>query len=111
VALEDASIRDIAKEAGYTTGAIYFHFPSKEAIYAAVLRELIDRLIVSVRSAVVPTDPPAQRLRAATLAFFDFFSTDPRDLDFGFYLFKGGMHPVVFPRSSTSSSMRNWRRA
>jgi len=37
--LEGASVRVIAKRAGYTAGAIYSYFPSKEAIYAELLRE------------------------------------------------------------------------
>lgn len=91
--LDGASMRAIAKAAGYTPGAIYFHFPNKEAIYAAVLRELLERLVAAVGRAVAATDTPASRLRVAALAFFDFFADDPRDLDFGFYLFKGGMRP------------------
>jgi hypothetical protein len=42
---------------------------------------------------VISAEPPAERLRAAALAFFDFFAANPRDLDFGFYLFKGGLRP------------------
>jgi AcrR family transcriptional regulator len=91
--LEGASMRAIAKEAGYTSGAIYFYFPGKEAIYGAVLRELLERLVATVGKAVIPSERPAGRLRAAALAFFDFFAANPRDLDFGFYLFKGGLRP------------------
>lgn len=91
--LEGASMRAIAKEAGYTPGAIYFHFPNKEAIYATVLREMLDRLVAGVEAAVAAARTPQARLRAAALAFFDFFADDPRDLDFGFYLFRGGMRP------------------
>ena len=36
--LEGASLRAIAAAAGYTPAALYFHFESKEAIYAEVLR-------------------------------------------------------------------------
>jgi Bacterial regulatory proteins, tetR family len=35
--LEGASLRAIAARAGYTPAALYFHFDSKEAIYAQVL--------------------------------------------------------------------------
>ena len=35
--LSAASVREIALQAGYTTGAIYFHYASKEEIYADVL--------------------------------------------------------------------------
>ncbi|MFB0951680.1 MAG: helix-turn-helix domain-containing protein, partial [Rhodospirillales bacterium] len=40
--IEGASIRAIAKKAGYTPGAIYFHFASKEEIYAALLDQSLD---------------------------------------------------------------------
>ena len=36
--LDGSSLRAIAAEAGYTPAALYFHFESKEAIYADVLR-------------------------------------------------------------------------
>ena len=41
--LSAASVREIALQAGYTTGAIYFHYASKEEIYADVLRAVPDR--------------------------------------------------------------------
>lgn len=92
--LEGASIRAIARQAGYTAGAIYFHFPSKEAIYGAVLDESLDRLNAAVRDAVATApDAPPDRLRAAALTFFDFYARNPRDLDLGFYLFRGGLQP------------------
>jgi AcrR family transcriptional regulator len=92
--LEGASVRAIARAAGYTAGAIYFHFENKEAIYAAVLEESLDRLIAAVDAAVAAAgDHAAERLRAAGLAFFDFYAGHPRDLDLGFYLFRGGIRP------------------
>lgn len=91
--LEGASIRAIAKEAGYTPGALYFHFASKEAIYGAVMQELLERLVSFVDTAVAEATSAGDRFRRAAMAFFDFFADDPRDLDFGFYLFQGGMRP------------------
>jgi AcrR family transcriptional regulator len=91
--LEGASLRGIAAEAGYTPAALYFHFASKEAIYAEVLRASLSRLCQSVFEAVVQHPAPEERLRAAALAFFDFYAENPRDLDLGFYLFRGGMKP------------------
>ncbi len=40
--LDGASLRAIAAGAGYTPAALYFHFESKEAIYAEVLRCSLD---------------------------------------------------------------------
>ncbi|WP_018162106.1 TetR/AcrR family transcriptional regulator [Smaragdicoccus niigatensis] len=90
--LQGASMRMIAKAAGYTPGAIYAYFPSKEHIYAAALGESLERLKAATEAAVA-TGTPAQRFVAAGLAFFDFYDTNPRDLDLGFYLFRGGIHP------------------
>lgn len=93
VGLEGASVRAIAREAGYTPGAIYGHFPSKEHIYAAALTESLDRLRLATETAVAATGDPAERFTAAGLAFFDFYDSHPRDLDLGFYLFGGGIRP------------------
>jgi len=91
--LDGASVRAIATEAGYTPAALYFHFESKEAIYAEVLQESLERLGETVEAAVSSVADPAARLRAAAMAFFEFYAKNPRDLDLGFYLFRGGMMP------------------
>ena len=91
--LDGASLRAIAAEAGYTPPALYFHFDSKEAIYAEVLQASLARLGAAVAEAVAEAGDPAARLRAAALAFFAFYAGSPRDLDLGFYLFRGGMKP------------------
>jgi AcrR family transcriptional regulator len=91
--LDGATVRKIAAEAGYTPAALYFHFESKEAIYAAVLEASIARLGAAVDRALAQAATPEERLRAAALAFFGFYVANPRDLDLGFYLFRGGMKP------------------
>ena len=72
---------------------MYFHFKSKEDIYAEVLKESLDRLNAHVQAKLEEARKPKQRLRAAALGFFDFYAENPRDLDLGFYLFRGGMRP------------------
>lgn len=91
--LDGASLRAIAAQAGYTPAALYFHFDSKEALYAQVLGESIARLQAFVDAAVGAAATPRQRFAAAALGFFDFYAGNPRDLDLGFYLFRGGMRP------------------
>ena len=91
--LDGASLRAIAVAAGYTPAALYFHFDSKEAIYAEVLRESLANLGQTVDRAVLRCKRPVDRLRAAAMAFFRFYDENPRDLDLGFYLFRGGMKP------------------
>jgi len=91
--LDGASLRAIAASAGYTPAALYFHFDSKEAIYAEVLRGSLANLEEAVVRSISRTKSPADRLRTAAMAFFRFYAENPRDLDLGFYLFRGGMKP------------------
>ncbi len=91
--LDGASLRAIAAGAGYTPAALYFHFESKEAIYAEVLRGSLTNLGQAVSRAVSRAKAPADQLRAAATAFFRYYADNPRDLDLGFYLFRGGMKP------------------
>src|SRR3954452_12795622 len=91
--LDGASLRAIASAAGYTPAALYFHFESKEAIYAEVLRGSLVSLGTAISRATLRAKTPADRLRAAAMAFFWHYDDNPRDLDLGFYLFRGGMKP------------------
>lgn len=93
--LEGATMREIAKRAGYTAGAIYSYFSNKEEIYGALLGESLERLNEYVEAAqpqgadAARSAGPEAALRAKAGAFFDFYRENPRDLDLGFYLFQG----------------------
>lgn len=96
--LDGASLREIAKRAGYTPGALYSHFGSREDIYAALMDESLLRLKHCVDVAAAPVAEPAgtdtrqavlDGLRAAAMAFFAYYRDHPRDMDLGFYLFNG----------------------
>lgn len=87
--MEKTSIREIAHRAGYTPGAIYSYFASKEALYGALLGESLARLNAQVEQAAAGQAIGLARARATALAFFDFYRDNPRDLDLGFYLFQG----------------------
>jgi AcrR family transcriptional regulator len=91
--LEGASLRAIAAGAGYTPAALYFHFESKQAIYAEILCASLKNLGLATGRAVSRAKTPEERLRAAATAFFRYYADNPRDLDLGFYLFRGGMKP------------------
>ncbi|MGF7160178.1 AcrR family transcriptional regulator [Rhodoligotrophos appendicifer] len=92
--LEGASLRAIAAQAGYTPAALYFHFDSKEALYAEVLRSSLAALGDAVDQSIVGLCLPEDRLKRAAMAFFNHYAAKPRDLDLGFYLFRGGMKPA-----------------
>lgn len=97
--MEKTSIREIAQRAGYTAGAIYSYFASKEEVYGALLAESLDRLDAAVQRSLAGCTHHAERVRQAATAFFDFYRENPRDLDLGFYLFQGmkprGLTPAL----------------
>jgi AcrR family transcriptional regulator len=95
--VEGASIREIARRAGYTPGAIYSYFDSKEAIYAALLAESLERLNAEVDAVRSFKTQPHLTLAAKARAWFGFYARNPRDLDLGFYLVQG-----LAPRGLTS---------
>ena len=95
--LEGASMRQIARRAGYTPGAIYSYFQSKEDIYGALLSGSLERLNAAVESARSDTAGAAALLHAKARGWFCFYLAHPRELDLGFYLVHG-----LAPRGLTS---------
>ncbi len=74
--LEGASLRAIAAGAGYTPAALYFHFDSREAIYAELLRASLADLSAAIAAA---THGPGAFRRGA-MALFDFYAERPQEL-------------------------------
>jgi len=91
--LEGATIRAIAEAAGYTPGAVYSYYPSKEAIYADILAHSLSALRDRVTADIDRAVDREPRLRAAVRAFYGFYRGKPQELELGLYLFHG-MRPV-----------------
>jgi TetR/AcrR family transcriptional regulator len=87
--LDGATMRAIALEAGCTTGAIYPLFVSKEAIYAELLAESLQRLFDHVRAAAEGQQETAATLRAGALAFVEYYRTRADEVTLGLYLWHG----------------------
>jgi AcrR family transcriptional regulator len=92
VGLHGASVREIAKAAGYTTGAIYAQYESKEEVYADILRESLTDMANAVERAAAAA-PVGRKGAAALRAWFEFFRDRPAEYDLGFYLY-GGAKPA-----------------
>lgn len=90
--LEGANIREIAQRAGYTPGAIYSYFTAKEEIYGALLADSLERLNQAVSLHMGSAKTAAQKAERSAMGFYEFYASNPRDLDLGFYLF-GGARP------------------
>lgn len=106
--MEKTSIREIARRAGYTPGALYSYFASKEAVYGALLSESLNRLNEEVTAAHTATggEAPGLTVRSTASAFFDFYRRNPRDLDLGFYLFQGMQPRGLTPALNESLNAR-----
>lgn len=66
----DASLDDIAKEAGVGPGTLYRHFPTREELLKAVYRTEMEKL-AATQQKLAATMPPVEALRAWLLLFVD----------------------------------------
>ena len=66
----NASLDDIAKEAGVGAGTLYRHFPTRDALIEAVYRAEVERLAAAAHHFAAAM-PPLQALRAWMLSFVD----------------------------------------
>ena len=66
---EAARLEDIAGLAGYTRGAFYAHFHSKEDIFFALLEDWVRARIGEVNALLAKQESPTKRLRAVRLHY------------------------------------------
>ena len=70
----DASLDDIAKQAGVGAGTLYRHFPSRDELLEAVYRTEVEKLAAAEQK-FADTMPPIEALRAWMLLFVDYIAT------------------------------------
>lgn len=70
----NASLDDIAKQAGVGPGTLYRHFPTREELLQAVFRSGLERLAAAERE-FAEAVPPIEALRAWLLLFVDGIAT------------------------------------
>lgn len=85
--IEGASLRAIAREAGYTPGALYAYYPAKEELYADILRRSLERLEAAVRAGA--RGKPEKALAGAMMAFWRYYRDHPEDLSLSMYVQRG----------------------
>ena len=70
----NASLDDIAKEAGVGAGTLYRHFPTRDALIEAVYRSEVEKLAIAERRFAAAMSP-SEALRAWMLLFVDYIAT------------------------------------
>ena len=69
----DASLEEIAKQAGVGVGTLYRHFPSRDALIEAVYRSEVEKLATAAGK-LAETMPPLDALRAWMLLLVDYIA-------------------------------------
>jgi AcrR family transcriptional regulator len=69
----EASLDDIAKDAGVGAGTLYRHFPTRDALIEAVYRSEVEKLAAAERT-FAETMSPVEALRAWMLLFIDYIA-------------------------------------
>lgn len=73
----DITTTAIAERMGLTQGALFRHFPTKDAILQAVMSWVTERLLVRVDQAAQGAGSPVAALEAVFMAHIDFVSEHP----------------------------------
>lgn len=73
------NVRDIAKRAGYTAGALYAYFPGKQALFEAVLADSLARAQAAALAAKVARSAPEGGFAARAQAWFAYFLAHPAE--------------------------------
>jgi AcrR family transcriptional regulator len=68
----NASLDDIAKQAGVGPGTLYRHFPTRDELIKAVYHAEVEKLANAAQE-FAATKPPLEALRAWMLLFIDYF--------------------------------------
>jgi AcrR family transcriptional regulator len=87
--LERTSMREIAKQAGYTPGALYAFFASKADLLVSLMEDLLSQLLNAVSQAKSLKPQAEHMLLARGNAWIAFFTARPRDLELTLHVLAG----------------------
>jgi AcrR family transcriptional regulator len=75
--LQQASIDEVAQDAGYTKGAFYANFKSKEELFLAMLDERFEQKIRELEALMARGGTLEDQARAAGAEFTEYLAADP----------------------------------
>ena len=75
--LDQASIDDVAAEAGYTKGAFYANFKNKEELFLAMLDERFAERLEALEEVLSSDAPPEEQARRGGESFVRYLGADP----------------------------------
>ncbi len=81
--MSGASIDEVAEDAGYTKGAFYANFKSKEELFLAMLDESFSERIAETEHAFATDESPPEQARHSAAHFAEAMRSDPRQVAAG----------------------------
>ena len=78
---ERLSIRDVADGAGVSPGTLYTYFASREALFATLYAERLERFHAQIAPACASATAPEEVLRAVADAYLDMYRTYGREVN------------------------------
>lgn len=75
--MQQASIDAVAEHAGFTKGAVYAHFKSKEELFLAMLDDRFARHAEEIDDLLASDAEPEDQARVGAANFIDLISSDP----------------------------------
>jgi AcrR family transcriptional regulator len=87
--LQQASVDEVAADAGFTKGAVYANFGSKEELFLEMLDAQFALRLQEMDRALSTDEPPEAQARAAGRDFVDHLNLDP---DWSRLFFEAGLH-------------------
>jgi len=73
-----ADVQDIAKKAGIAKGTIYLYFPTKQALFLAVIELGLERLSIEIRTKLLDIDNPIENIKIAIKSYMLFFKDNEK---------------------------------
>lgn len=74
---QGASLDQVAERAGFTTGAIYRHFTSKEDLFLSLFEDRIEKRILQIAETIRPELSPEDQVAQAAKQFAELSGRDP----------------------------------
>jgi phosphoribosylaminoimidazole-succinocarboxamide synthase len=75
-----ASVEDVAREAGFSTGALYSNFAGKEDLFLALLAHTVERVSGRVAEAIAERPTVEERARIAAAEWMRFLDREPEQV-------------------------------
>jgi AcrR family transcriptional regulator len=75
--MQQASIDEVAEHAGFTKGAVYAHFESKEDLFLAMLDDRFAGHLEEIDRVLASDAEPEDQARAGAANFIDLITSDP----------------------------------